>query len=210
MTDAVVMPHIKSALTLKTLIIRVFVILPFAYALWYYAGGALASMFAPLVSALCKLFLVGKVGALELSGTQFVFPIKADAAQFGGRAAELLLEVNSRLYTFGAPVFVAVMLAARASFKMFLIGFALLLPFQAWGVFFDLLKDISLQSVQGIPLYQEFAGTTREFIIIAYQFGTLILPMLAPISLAAICARRQLETVLVPQRQLPNPPKLDT
>jgi hypothetical protein len=186
----------KPALTLRALIIRVIILLPLCYVLWHYAGGWLTWLISPLVSGACKLFLAGKVGALELAGTQFVFPVKADPALFGGRAAELLVEVNSRLYTFGAPVYIAVMLAARARAKMFFIGFVLLLPFQTWGVFFELLKDISLQSVEGIPAYPALAGAMREFIALSYQFGTLILPMLVPILLAAIFARDKIAPLL--------------
>lgn len=197
-TAATPSPDSKSALTLRQLIIRVIVLLPICYLVWHFAGGLLAWASSPLVDVARKYLLAGKVSALELSGAQFVFPVRAETSVFGGRGAQLLLEVNSRLYTFGAPVFVALMLATRARIHLLLIGLVLLLPFQAWGVFFELLKDLSLRSIQGIPEYEEFDGLAREFVIIAYQFGVLILPMLAPISLAAIFARKQIEAALLP------------
>jgi hypothetical protein len=184
------------ALTLGQLVIRVLLLLPICYVAWHYAGGMMAALFAPLVEAARKLFLVGKVGAFELSGAQFIFPLRADAAQFEGRAAELLVEINSRIYTFGAPVFVAVMLAARARLGLLLLGLVLLLPFQAWGVFFELLKDLSVRPIQGIPVYPELDGLARESIIVAYQFGALILPVLAPVTLAAIFAKKQITEVV--------------
>jgi hypothetical protein len=188
------------SLTFRQLIIRVIVFLPLAYVLWHFAGGVIASMFAPLVDIARKYFLAGKVGALELVGAQFVFPVRAESGQFGGRAAELLVEVNSRVYTYGAPVFVALMLAVRGRVHLLLLGLVLLLPFQAWGVFFELLKDLSMQSIQGIPSYPELEGLTRELIIVGYQFGVLVLPMLVPIALVAIFARRQIAATLLLQR----------
>lgn len=165
----------------------------------------MASFLAPLVEAARKVFLTGKVGAFELSGAQFVFPIRADASQFEGRAAELLVEVNSRLYTFGAPVFVAVMLAVRARMRMLLLGLLLLLPFQAWGVFFEVLKDLSVRPIPSIPVYPELDGLAREFIIVAYQFGALILPVLAPVTLAAMLAKKQISEIVFSNRQVPAP-----
>jgi hypothetical protein len=72
----------------------------------------------------------------------------------------------------------------------------LLLPFQAWGVFFDLLKQIAFPTVEGMPKNLGFDGMPREFIALAYQFGVLILPMLVPVILAATFARERVKHLL--------------
>jgi hypothetical protein len=108
----------------------------------------------------------------------------------------LLVEIDPRLFTYGAPVFAALMVAAGAKIRFLVLGLLLLLPFQAWGVFFDLLKQIAFPTVDGMPKNLGFEGMPREFIALGYQFGVLILPMLMPVILAALFARERVKHLL--------------
>ena len=183
-------------LSLKQFILRLLICLPLAFIAWHFLADAVAWALSYPVDFFRSQFLNRTVVRVEVSAGLLVFPVRADAYSFGGKAVELLLEVDPRLYTYGAPVFVALMVAAGAKMRFLLLGLLLLLPFQAWGVFFDLLKQLAFLIVEGMPKNLGFEGLPREFIALGYQFGVLILPMLAPVVLAAAFARERVRHLL--------------
>ena len=183
-------------LSLKQFILRLLICLPLAFIAWHFLADAVAWALSYPVDFFRSQFLNRTVVRVEVSAGLLVFPVRADAYSFGGKAVELLLEVDPRLYTYGAPVFVALMVAAGAKMRFLLLGLLLLLPFQAWGVFFDLLKQLAFPTVEGMPKNLGFEGLPREFIALGYQFGVLILPMLAPVVLAAAFARERVRHLL--------------
>lgn len=183
-------------LSLKQFVLRLLICLPLAFIAWHFLADVIAWALSYPVDFIRSQFLNRTVVRVEVSAGLLVFPVRADAYSFGGKAVELLLEVDPRLYTYGAPVFVALMVAAGAKMRFLLLGLLLLLPFQAWGVFFDLLKQLAFPTVEGMPKNLGFEGLPREFIALGYQFGVLILPMLAPVVLAAAFARERVRHLL--------------
>jgi hypothetical protein len=183
-------------LSLKKFVLRLLVCLPLAFIAWHFLADAIAWTLSYPVDFVRSQFLNRTVVRVEVNAGTLIFPVRADAYSFGGKAVELLLEVDPRLYSYGAPVFVALMMAAGAKMRFLLLGLLLLLPFQAWGVFFDLLKQLAFPIVEGLPKNLGFEGVPREFIALGYQFGVLILPMLAPVVLAAAFARERVKHLL--------------
>jgi hypothetical protein len=183
-------------LSLKQFVLRLLICLPLAFIAWHFLADVIAWALLYPVDFVRLQFLNRTVVRLEVNAGMLIFPVRADAYSFGGKAVELLLEVDPRLYTYGAPVFVALMVAAGAKMRFLFLGLLLLLPFQAWGVFFDLLKQLAFPSVEGMPKNLGFEGLPREFIALGYQFGVLILPMLAPVVLAAAFARERVRHLL--------------
>jgi hypothetical protein len=183
-------------LTLKQFIVRLLICLPLAFIAWHFLAGFIAWALSYLVDGARSLFLSRTIGRIEVNAGMIIFPVRADASSFGGKIVELLVEIDPRQYTYGAPVFAALMVAAGAKIRFLLLGLALLLPFQAWGVFFDLLKQIAFPTVEGMPKNLGFEGVPREFVALAYQFGVLILPMLVPVILAATFARERVKHLL--------------
>jgi hypothetical protein len=186
----------SAPLTFRQLVVRAIVCVPLAFAGWHYLGDWLVAPLAWMVDWLRSLFFVGIVSPLETTSATLVFPVKGDRDAFGGKAAELLIEINSRLYTYGLPVFLALMVAARAKFRYFFMGFLILLPFQVWGIFFELLKNLAVPTVEGMPKVAALQGIAREFIAVGYQLGVLIFPMVAPLVLVVIFTRERLAGVL--------------
>jgi hypothetical protein len=183
-------------LTLKQFILRLLICLPLAFIAWHFLAGPIAWALSYLVDGARSLFLSRTIGRIEVNAGMIIFPVRADPSSFGGKVVELLVEIDPRLFTYGAPVFAALMVAAGAKIRFLLLGLALLLPFQAWGVFFDLLKQIAFPTVEGMPKNLGFEGVPREFVALAYQFGVLILPMLVPVILAATFARERVKHLL--------------
>ncbi len=183
-------------LTLKQFILRLLICLPIAFIAWHFLAEPIAWALSHLVDVARSFFLNRTVGRIEVNAGLITFPVRADASSFGGKVVELLVEIDPRQYTYGAPVFAALMVAAGAKIRLLLLGLLLLLPFQVWGVFFDLLKQIAFPTVEGMPKNLGFEGTPREFIALGYQFGVLILPMLVPVILAATFARERVKHLL--------------
>jgi hypothetical protein len=183
-------------LSLKKFVLRLLICLPLTFIVWHFLADAIAWALSYPVDFIRAQFLNRTVVRVEVNAGMLIFPVRADAYSFGGKVVELLLEVDARLYTYGAPVFVALMVAAGAKLRFLLLGLLILLPFQAWGVFFDLLKQLAFPIVEGMPKNLGFEGLPREFIALGYQFGVLILPMLAPVVLSAALARERVKHLL--------------
>ena len=61
-----------------------------------------------------------------------------------------------------------------------MLGYLVLLPFIAWGVLADFLKNIAITSGPFVASQTGFSAAQREMIAFAYQFGSLIMPTVAP------------------------------
>ena len=194
-------------LSLKKFVLRLVICLPLAFIAWHFLADAIAWTLSYPVDFVRAQILNRAVVRVEINAGMLIFPVRADAYSFGGKVVELLLEVDPRLYTYGAPVFAALMVAAGAKMRFLVLGLLLLLPFQAWGVVLDLLKQLAFPMVEGMPKNLGFEGLSREFIALGYQFGVLILPMLAPVVLAATLAREHVKDLLRLGSGWPNPSK---
>jgi hypothetical protein len=185
--------------TFRQLVIRALIALPIAFVSWhYFLADWLVLPIGYVVDWLRSFFFVGKVSPLETQSATLVFPVKGDLEAFGGKATELLIEINTRIYTYGIAVFFALMFAARTNPVWMAIGALALLPFQVWGVFFELLKNLALPTVEGMPKLAALDGLAREFIVVGYQLGVLMFPMVAPIGLAVAFTRGRLAHLLKP------------
>jgi len=93
------------------------------------------------------------------------------------------------------PLLAALILAAGAPHRArnLLIGYAILLPFQTWGVIAEFLEDIAGGLGPGVASQTGFSAWQREAIAFAYQFGTLILPTVVPAVVWVLMHRRLLE-----------------
>jgi hypothetical protein len=167
--------------SLGTFVLRTFLWLPPCFAAWYIGARYHAAVAGALASLMVDIFTPGILSALEQPGTdlEFVTTIRADSAS--GQAAVLVPAVSALLYTYGLALFLALMLASRATWWKFLVGAALLLPFQGWGIAFDFLAQIGIRLGPGVAAQAGLGGWRTETVALGYQIGTLILPSLAPI-----------------------------
>ncbi len=126
-----------------------------------------------------------------------------------GQIGVLVPEVNPLVYTYGLAFFLALMLAARARWWTIPAGMALLLPFQGWGIAFDLLAQVGIKLGPAVAAQAGLGGWRVEAIAIGYQIGTLILPSLVPVVLwvtfkrpfIAGCCRRGARAFITPSRK---------
>ena len=113
--------------------------------------------------------------------------------------AELVVPVNILIYSWNLPVLLALLFAADERFfslSRLVIGYAALLPFHAWGVVFEVLKALAIQAGPEAAAQVGLTGWEREAVALGYQFGYLMLPIIAASSLWIALNRPLLEALL--------------
>lgn len=179
---------------LARFILAVLAWLPATFALWYFAAPVLLWPAALLVDWTTRIGFTDLVRAVEQlgSGIAFTTTLKPGQSVAGGIVT---VEVNMLLYSFGLPLFAALTLAAREGdrIRTLLIGYAVLLPAIAWGVVADFLKNVAITAPAQVASQTGFVAWQREAIAFAFQFGSLILPAVAPAIVWVLTHRAFLE-----------------
>jgi len=184
--------------SLPRFVVRVVAWLPLTFAVWYLAAPLLAWPVA-LLAELVTRSAFDWVKGVEQTGPliTFITSLKpAEAANPAGVKAVLSVESNVLLFSFGLPMLAALILAAREPHRvrMLLIGYVVLLPFQTFSVVADFLKNAAILAGPAVASQTNFSAWQREVIAFCYQFGTLILPTVAPAIVWGLMHRRFLES----------------
>jgi hypothetical protein len=182
--------------TLGKFVLRTLLWLPPCLAAWYFSAHYHTAVAGALAHLLVDWFQPGIVSALEQPGIDQVFVTTLEVHPEPGRTGLLVLEVNPLLYTYGLAFFVALMLAAGAKWWKILVGAIALLPFQSWGIAFDLLVQVGVKLGPDIAAQAGLFGWRREAIALGYQIGNLIFPTLIPVVLWAGFSRLFIENLL--------------
>ena len=183
--------------SLPRFVLRVVAWLPLTFAVWYLA----APLLVWPVALLAELFTRSTfdwVKSVEQMGPliTFVTSLKpAEGANPAGVKAVVSVESNVLLFSFGLPMLAALILAAREPrrVRMLLLGFVVLLPFQTFSVVADFLKNVAILAPPAVSSQTGINAFQREVIAFCYQFGTLILPTVAPAIVWVLMHRRFLE-----------------
>ena len=183
--------------SLPRFVLRVVAWLPLTFAVWYLAAPLLAWPVA-LLAELITRSTFDWVKSVEQMGPliTFVTSLRPDqGANPAGVKAVLSVESNVLLFSFGLPMLAALILAAQEPHRvwMLLIGYAVLLPFQTFSVVADFLKNAAILAGPAVASQTNLDAWQREVIAFCYQFGTLILPTVAPVIVWVLMHRRFLE-----------------
>jgi hypothetical protein len=125
------------------------------------------------------------VTGVELQGREIEFVTRLTTVTASGETAVLVPGVNPLVYTYGLAFFLALMLAARPRIRPIVAGALALLPFQAWGIAFELLLQVGVSLGPDVAAQARIGGLEREAIALGYQLGSLILPPVVPVLLWA-------------------------
>lgn len=155
--------------------------LPLAFAVWYVLAPVILFPVEAIVRGLVAVFFRDLVGSIESHGgvLSFVTTLRPGESRSGG---VLTVDVNMLLYAFGLPLFFALTLAARQRplWRPLLIGYLAMMPFVAWGVLGDFLKNVAITAPPLVISQAGFGALSRDIIVFAYQMGSLILPAVVP------------------------------
>jgi hypothetical protein len=186
-------PHFfKSPLT--RFVVAALAWLPVTFGAWYLVAPVLLWPVRLLVELVASVGFRDLVRAIESDGRSLAFITTLKPGE-GVGAGVVSVDVNMLVYAFGMPLFAALTLAAREAkwWRTLAIGYAVIVPFVAWGVLADFLKGIAIVAPAAIASQTGFSGWQREMIAFAYQFGTLILPAVVPAVLWVLLHRAFLE-----------------
>ncbi|MEP6942803.1 MAG: exosortase H-associated membrane protein [Betaproteobacteria bacterium] len=181
--------------SLPSFLLQVTAWLLLTFFVWWLATPLLAWPVAVLSHIVTRLGFGDLVQSVEQSAEMitFVTSLRPPGTLPGGAKAVFEVPANYRLFSFGLPLLAAMILAAREPrpLRRLAIGYALLIPAQTFSVVADFLKN--LLSEPGITSQLTFQPWQRELITFCYQFGTLILPTVAPAIVWVLMHRRFLE-----------------
>lgn len=181
---------------LPRLVLATLAWLPLAFVVWYFAGPLLAFIVKVMADAFCRAVFGDIIRGVEQQGSilTFVTRLRPGDAQSAGNVS---VDVNTLLYAYGMPMFVALTVAAREPGwpRKLAVGIAVMLPLVAFGVIADCLKNLAFSAGPLVASQTGFSGTAREAIAFCYQFGALIMPTVAPAALWVLLHRRLLESL---------------
>jgi hypothetical protein len=199
-------PTVPATRPLVRFIVRVVAWLPPAFAVWYFAAPVLMWPAFLLVQLIASMGLSDLVRSVDQSGAVFTFATTLKSGAAGAVTGNITVDVNTLLYAFGLPLYVALVLAAREPGwqRKLAIGYAVILPFVAWGVLADLLKNVAITSGPLVASQTGFSPLQKELIAFAFQFGSLILPTVVPAVAWVLTHRRFLETLRAQTTQAPD------
>jgi hypothetical protein len=178
--------------------------LPLAFGAWYYMAIVITWPVTYVVDWIMTGLFPQVLAGVEQQGTTLdVVTRFSPPPQPGipaGRDGELLFELNPLIYGYSLPLYTALVLGTpgRESEKWgrWVLGMLLLFPLQVWGVCFDILKTLLFRLGTDIGGQLGFAPWQVEGVALAYQFGTLVLPPVAPVVLWIAFHRRYLATLV--------------
>ena len=177
------MTVVRTSITLGKLALRTLLWFPLCLAAWYFSAPHHVAIAGELAHLLLNGLQPGMVSALEQTGTDLAFVTNLKVQVDAGWTGLLVPEVNPLLYTYGLAFFVALMLAANTQWWKILAGAIALLPFQSWGIVFDLLMQVGIKLGPDIAAQAGIIGWHLEAIALSYQIGNLIFPTLIPVVL---------------------------
>ncbi|HET7402527.1 MAG TPA: exosortase H-associated membrane protein [Usitatibacter sp.] len=181
---------------LGAFVLRTFLWLPPCIGAWYLVAGPHGLLAGWLAQPIAGAFSPDLVTAVELQGRVLAFVTRLTTRTESGETGVLVPEVNPLVYTYGLAFFMALMLAARPRFWPIVAGALALLPFQAWGIAFDLLAQVGVRLGPEVAAQARLGGWELEVIALGFQLGSLILPPVVPVLLWAGLNRAFLERVL--------------
>jgi len=181
--------------SLARLIIRVFAWLPVTFAVWYVTAPILLWPAAFLAELIGRVTWADIIRGVEQARAELTFATTLKAGSAGAQGGEIVVGVDLLLYSFGLPLYAALVLAAKEPDwpRRLFAGYAVLMPFVAWGALADFLKSIAITMGPQIASQTGFVAWQREAIAFSYQFGALILPTVVPLVVWVVTHRPLLE-----------------
>jgi len=168
--------------------LRVVAWLAAAFAVWYLVSPLHERPAAWLAGLMLDAWDDHLYRGIEYGQHVVTFVTRLAVSAADGRVGVAELEVNPLVYTYGSALFAALMLASGARWTRLVAGLALLLPFHAWGIAFDVVGQV-LRAGPALAAQAGLTGWPAEAGALGYQAGSLLFPPLVPIVLWVLFER---------------------
>lgn len=173
--------------------------LPLGFFLWFYFADLLVWPVGQLGSWLLSALMPEAIDGLQQVRHSFdVYTLIPAERLVDGRVALLTWSINPMIYGYGVPLlFGLVMATPRLQVWLravqMLIGYAVLVLVQTWGISWEVLKDMALK--MGPLASREITelGLPENLIALCYQLGYLIMPAVVPLMLWILMNRKFLD-----------------
>ena len=172
----------------------------FGFMLWYYLAvfhGAPARFASEAI--LGQLLGPDFYRIIPEPNQHFLFQVETTIAfTFRDGSTEALgFIVNPLIFGYGLPLLFGLVMGsdvgARRKVAILLLGYAVTLFVQTWGVVFQSLKVLAFDFGEQTRAIVLDHGINQALVGVGYQLGTLILPALAPILVWVLTNRRLVE-----------------
>lgn len=204
---------VAEEVSLKAFLLQAVLWLPLAFFIWFVLRTVAVYPVVRLVTAVLTGWLPDVfTGASQNFHTIDVDTLLLAPGQFDaeGRQGLITLTSNALQYAYGMPVLIGLVMATpmtwSRTFVQLAIGFAVLIPMQAFGVGTEILKIVAFESGPDGAAALARNGVSPTALALAYQFGYLILPALTPIVLWILMNRPFIEALRIPPAMVePSP-----
>jgi len=166
------------------------------FAAWYWIAAWYDRPAAWVARAMAGAWAGGSVEGIAFEGSLLTFLTTIEVRSASGETGLLSVDVNPLVYTYGAPLLAALLLASPRGWRMLVPGLALLVPFQAWGIAFDFAAQL-LRAGPAVASQAALVGWKAEASALGYQLGSLMFPVMAPVVAWAFLQRGPLRALLV-------------
>lgn len=159
--------------------------LPPCFIGWYFLADLLLWPAVMASGALLNLLHPGLVEGFEGS-SRALDVLTGISVRHPQGMAKIVTEVNVLGYAWNLPVLFALLSANEPrffSYRQLVIAWAGLLPCYVWGMCFDVLKRLAVQSGPEASAFLGYQGVQLELIGLGYQFGYLMLPVIGAVVL---------------------------
>lgn len=188
-------PH--SANPITGFALRVVLWLPLCFGGWYFATILIAVALAATLDVAMTWILPDVVAGVARRGNELLVLLRVEALDPASQAVAptsvMAHPIDAVKYGYGIPLYTALLLAAPGgeSEKMarWLVGLAILLLVQWFGLAVEILKDLVF-SLEAARAWLGASELSREILALAYQLGYLILPSLTPVLVWSLQFRR--------------------
>ncbi|MBP6807701.1 MAG: hypothetical protein KAX64_00805 [Chromatiaceae bacterium] len=174
--------------------LKVLAWMPVTFSLWYFSAEVGLWPVTQLVDGFLSFQTPHAIQSVTQVGHQIQVSVylavpDLTAQLSGGSAGGMVLEgkflVNALKYGYCIPLFTALLLATPGhgwrKVKIWFMGLLILQLTQAWGVSFEVLKILLFDQGPEAPGMLGYGFLSLNSAGLAYQFGFLILPAVAPV-----------------------------
>lgn len=186
---------------LTRFLLRVMLLLPLTFLLWYVSARWHLAPITLLSQAIIKVLAPDALLWLKLDGHNLIIAANFTRTTEGiivspAVGQELLgFQLNPLIYSYSLPLLTALLLATPAAnpFKHLVQGLLLLVPTEIISMVFSVLKTLAFDIGLAFQMQQGLAPSILDGIAIGYQLSTLLLPMVTPLIIWAVLKRDFLE-----------------
>lgn len=174
---------------IQAFILGVVLFLPITFAIWYLAALVHLAPLTWVTEQLLQFIFPQSVLWLKLDGSTLILASNFGTDAYGAIVSPPVSDdlmgfhLNPLIYTYSLPLLFALILATPATNKWQQLVWASLLwlPLAGFSMFFSVLKVLSFDVGAAFQQQQALSAWSLDLIALAYQTGTLILPMIAPL-----------------------------